>query len=280
MPAGYGENILIKINGIPLKVENFPDGTPRIKLFPALKFGDNPIFVTWLFDSMSELFTLQCIADYYKGKELILDMPYIPNARMDRVKNPEEVFTLKSFAKIINAMGFSNVSVKNAHSDVSAALIDNIRDTGLNSIENFLNSSFVKVDTIMFPDTGACKRYSELSIVKDNFDIVVGEKTRDWKTGQILSLEINGDPKNIEGKDILIIDDICSKGGTFKFSALKLKEMGANKIYLYVTHCENVIDIAALKEAGIEKVFTTKSIYREEKVTSNGFIEITDLEDH
>ena len=74
----------------------------------------------------------------------------------------------------------------------------------------------------------------------------------------------------IKDKDILIIDDICSKGGTFKYSAIELKKLGAKNIYLYISHCENVIDIDALKEAGITKVFTTNSIYR----GTNDFVEV------
>lgn len=261
---------MIKINGKELEVGRFPDGTPALRI--DIRNYEGKYIIEWLFDSMEELFTLQCIADHYKGYELILRMPYIPNARMDRVKNPDEVFTLKTFAKMLNAMNFKQVIVDNAHSDVSAALIDNIRDDGLENIASFLikNSQLSNVKTIMFPDAGACKRYSSLDMIKENYAIVVGEKTRDWRTGNILGLEIKGDPADIEGKDILIIDDICSKGGTFKYSAIELKKRGAGKIYLYITHCENVIDIQSLKDAGIEKVFTTDSIYR----GNDDFIEV------
>ena len=51
---------------------------------------------------------------------------------------------------------------------------------------------------------------------------------------------------------------------------IELKKLGAKNIYLYISHCENVIDIDALKEAGITKVFTTNSIYR----GTNDFVEV------
>ncbi|MCL2863881.1 MAG: hypothetical protein FWE54_07415, partial [Methanimicrococcus sp.] len=45
-------------------------------------------------------------------------------------------------------------------------------------------------------------------------------------------------------------------------SARKLKELGANKIYLYVTHCEDSILSGELINSGLlEKIYTTKSIY-------------------
>ena len=61
---------------------------------------------------------------------------------------------------------------------------------------------------------------------------------------------------------MLIIDDICSKGGTFYHSAKKLKELGAKNIYLYISHCENTILQGDLLTSGlIERVFTTDSIF-------------------
>ena len=67
---------------------------------------------------------------------------------------------------------------------------------------------------------------------------------------------------NIEGKNILIVDDICSKGGTFYFSAKKLKELGAKNIYLHITHCENTIFDGELLTSGlIKRIFTTDSIF-------------------
>ena len=102
------------------------------------------------------------------------------------------------------------------------------------------------------------KRYSGIV----DMPYVFGVKKRDWKTGEIEGLDIVGDPILIKGRDILIIDDICSRGGTFYHTALKLKEMGANKIFLYVTHCENtVLEGNLLKGDLIERMYTTESIF-------------------
>ena len=69
----------------------------------------------------------------------------------------------------------------------------------------------------------------------------------------------------IEGSRILIVDDICSKGGTFYHSAKKLKELGAKEVYLYISHCENSILQGEVLTSGlIERVFTTDSILTEE----------------
>ncbi len=66
----------------------------------------------------------------------------------------------------------------------------------------------------------------------------------------------------IRDRKILIVDDISSKGGTFYFSAKKLKELGAGEIYLYISHCENTILEGDVLTSGlIKRVFTTNSIF-------------------
>ena len=111
---------------------------------------------------------------------------------------------------------------------------------------------------MFYPDEGAMKRYSSM------FDCpyAFGIKKRDWATGQIQGLEVSGQKELVEGSTILIVDDICSKGGTFYHSAKALKELGAGKIYLYISHCENTIfEGEILKDDLIERVFTTNSIF-------------------
>ena len=69
---------------------------------------------------------------------------------------------------------------------------------------------------------------------------------------------------------VLIVDDICSRGGTFYHSAKALKNLGAGEIYLYVSHCENsILEGDLLTSNLVEKVFTTNSIFtkQHEKIT-------------
>ena len=123
----------------------------------------------------------------------------------------------------------------------------------------------IKRDLVLFfPDEGAMKRYSNLA-TKYGFKCVFASKKRDWSTGEILGLELHGNEGCfLMGRHVLIIDDICSKGGTFYHSAKRLKELGAAEVYLYVSHCENSILQGEVLTSGlIERVFTTDSIFTE-----------------
>ena len=254
---------------IPWGQSMFPDHSLLIKLDPEKMFDNRgAIKVEWLYEGDSELFTLICVKRHidchFSSRDVVLDMPYIPHARMDRVKSDEDVFTLKYFAEIINSLHFSTVWVRDAHSNVSLALIDNVCDMGVRPyIRQAIELS--GANAMFYPDEGAMKRYSDQSELPYAF----GMKKRDWKTGKILGLDIIN-PENIVGKDVLIVDDICSRGGTFYHSAKALKAAGAKSVSLYVTHCEETIILGELAASDglVDHVYTTRSIFPEKLVKS------------
>ncbi len=252
---------MIKVNGNAVKLGNFPDGTFLIKENIEFK---KEVTITWKYENDAETLALIYIAKHIKahGTEKIhLDMPYIPNARQDRVKTNADIFTLKYFAEIINSLEFASVTVLDPHSSVSEALIDRIV---VKSSKEYVDKVIGKINNdklIMFyPDEGAMKRYSAMYQKPYAFGI----KKRDWSTGQIKGLDVSGSEELIQDSTILIVDDICSRGGTFYHSAVKLKELGADKIYLYISHCENtVLQGELLTGELIERVFTTDSLFTE-----------------
>lgn len=267
---------MIKVNGEIVKVDKFPDGTLLLKEdVKSLNYITAFAKIEWFFENNEELVTLIFLTKHLRThgvKDIFLFMPYIPNARQDRIKNSEDVFTLKYFTDIINYLNFDKVQVLDPHSSVSAALIDNIE---IRSPKNYIETAIFRAldrchfnwntlsdELLMFyPDEGAMKRYSDMIPLPYAFGI----KKRDWETGQIQGLDVAGSVDKIKDSTILIVDDICSKGGTFYHSAKKLKELGAKEIYLYVTHCENTILEGELLTSGlVEKVYITNSIFTKE----------------
>lgn len=252
----------------PIDIGSFPDGTMLIKYNPSLYvFPDDSATIIWKYENDREVLALIYLVKHLRRhcfRDIYLRMPYIPNARMDRVKNPEDVFTLKYFTEIINDLGFAEVDVLDPHSSVSEALLDNLF---VGSPKLYIEEAIVRMCgnatagrnfMLFYPDEGSMKRYSGVLNIIHAFGI----KKRDWKTGEILGLDVAGAVDEIAGRDILIVDDICSRGGTFLHSAKKLKELGAKDIYLYVSHCENtILEGDLLKGDLIKKVYTTDSIF-------------------
>lgn len=257
-----------------VNINKFPDGTPRINIdTESIEVGEydgrSYIKIDWFYRSNDELLYLLLIKKhldtYFSGVDYYLYMPYVPNARMDRVKNHDEVFTLKYFCEFINSLNFSAIYILDVHSDVSAALLNNcIRENPKDCIEMVIKQ-LPSNPVLYFPDAGAAKRYSDLF---PEVPYCYGEKKRDWKTGKILGLDVRNNGIDLAGKTILMIDDIISYGGSLYYSAKTLKDLGVGKIYAYATHTENsILDkekgtlIKLLEDGTVERLFTTDSLF-------------------
>lgn len=252
---------------------SFPDGTSSFRFEPKESSTANLVnqkvpmyYIEWKYDDDKECIQLWHLTHHIREANpaaiIWLIMPYVPNARMDRVKNGDEVFTLKWFAEFINALHFDAVFVCDPHSSVSTALINRVQvvdiKASIDSVLKDLNGEEQMDVLFCYPDEGAAKRYSGLC----GGDYVFCIKHRDWRTGKIERLELT-QPDKVAGRNVLIVDDICSRGGTFTYTAKALKESGAKEIFLYVTHCENTIFSGSVLTDGlIAHVFTTDSIYR------------------
>ena len=265
---------MIYVNGKLWKAHRFPDGTlaPKQEIWLSSEPEEN---IFWFYDSdleMSEIFFLKKYLDTRTNQPIYLHLHYIPNARMDRVEplDLDAWFTLRYFCDFINSLNFSGVSVLDAHSNVALALIDNVQSMNssvyIDDVLFELEQELGITPLIFYPDEGSYKRYSQLISLPCAF----GMKTHDWASGKILDFKIINE-ELVKGHDILIIDDICSKGGTFYHAAKALKAAGAKSVYLWVTHCEDTIhDGELLKDNGlIERVYTTNSILRKphDKIT-------------
>ena len=256
---------MIWVNGKEIAQEHFSAGELKIKLFGC---GKERMDIVWHYENDAELFTIMCIRDYYANHKAILYIPYLPHARMDRVKNPEDVFTLRTFARVINSMNFERVYVWDAHSNVGPALIDRCHDVNaLTWIQEAVTQlGYAKDDIcLFFPDEGAQKRYGTMF---PDYTQAFGIKKRNWETGKIEDYMVVGE-ENIKDKCVLIIDDICSYGNTFTHAAGALIMAGAKEVNLYVTHCEDAISKGNIfKDGRINKVFTTGSLVRSEETNS------------
>lgn len=256
---------MIWVNGKKIEQDHFSAGELKIKLFGC---GKERMDIVWHYENDAELFTIMCIRDYYASHKAILYIPYLPHARMDRVKNPEDVFTLRTFARVINSMNFERVYVWDAHSNVGPALIDRCHDVNaLTWIQEAIAQLGYAKDNIclFFPDEGAQKRYGTMF---PDYAQAFGIKKRNWETGKIEGYMVVGE-ENIKDKCVLIIDDICSYGNTFTHAAGALITAGAKEVNLYVTHCEDAISKGNIfKDERINKVFTTGSLVRSEETNS------------
>lgn len=188
------------------------------------------------------------VRDYSSMRELApkLFVDYMPYSRMDRAQDGY-CFSLHVVAKQLNAMKWQSVQVVEPHSKKTLSLVGNSEPVWatakLTPTVLELLAFDPALDYVVLPDTGARERYEELMpTVLDGYNLVVLRKTRDFGSGKITGLEV--DHRVLRGtlttppRKALIIDDLCSRGGTFVAAASLLRQLGASDVSLLVTHME------------------------------------------
>ena len=96
--------IIYQLNGYVVVQNRFPDGTLALNEINGDLLSDNfANWIDWMYDGDEEMFTIMSLVDIIRRNSqgrIYLKMPYLPNARMDRIKTDTENFALKVFAKI------------------------------------------------------------------------------------------------------------------------------------------------------------------------------------
>ena len=266
---------MIFVNRQKVGFEQFPNGETHItketlKSLNTVLIAQESIEIVLYYENDRDLINLIFLKDYLDENfycEVYFTIPYLPYSRMDRTEG-QTIFTLKSICKLINNMKFKRVLIHEPHSDVGVALLDrvDVRNVSSALAKNMLMDSYGKLDIptyLVYPDAGAEKRYSK-QIKYDK--VLTCSKERDFTTGYINKLDINGSIPN-EPFRAIIVDDLCSRGGTFMMTAQKLKEIGAEEIVLVITHCEKtILEGDIFKTDLIDKVVTTNSIIQNEDI--------------
>ena len=141
---------MIKVGNQIINFDKFPDGTCKVNIDCSILEPYAPI--TWLYDSDDEWIKVWFLTQHcrdHEGYRRALSVPYLPNSRQDRAINDDDVFTLKYFSQMINALHFDRVETFDVHSDVSSALINHIHvispvpvvEKVLNKISNISSST-------------------------------------------------------------------------------------------------------------------------------------------
>ena len=246
----------------------FPDGQPHVKIDMATVTPldrKQPLKIITRLNTPADLLQLLFVKntlDYLEFEHQELYISYLLAARMDRVMLEGEPFSLKVVAQLINQANFKKVKIFDPHSEVSTALID--RSYAIHNhqfVGDALAAYFKKNEQHHFclvsPDAGALKKIHKLAQALKIENVVECMKERDLKTGALTSFKTT--TESLDGLTCFIVDDICDGGGTFAGTAKMLKEKGAQKVVLVVSHG---IFSKGISIPEIDDIYTTDS-YRE-----------------
>lgn len=257
--------IRLKVNGdvIDFTTSVFPDGTSQVwKLSRDVKDATY-VKIDFVWENKeSEVLQLLQLIDLVRqsGNEpyINLNMPYLPYARQDKDVSSETTFALHSFANLLNSKKIDQITSFDIHSKVAKKLIKNLHNIKPDEFHLKSYNRF-KADEIFYPDAGAASRYS-LGI---NHIQLFGEKVRNQLTGVIDRYRlVNKNSFDLNGKRILIVDDLCDGGATFIMAVKALQEFNPSCIGLCVSHGVFSKGLEEMKAAGISEFYYTNSLVK------------------
>lgn len=210
-------------------ITKFPAGEPHIEYRGTSESNDSAILVEFCRD-FNDLGILVTAADILKRlyiKDITWFVPYFPFARHDRRRYDVDGLELKVAMEMVKDL---DILIADPHSDVVGQLRHIPQSQAVKVLD--MKYKFLKDKTVVIPDYGATKK-AHTWLSKDQ-DVVQGAKVRDPANGNLSGFSV--DRENFQGKDCVIVDDICDGGGTFIGLAKELKVRNAGSLSLVVTH--------------------------------------------
>jgi ribose-phosphate pyrophosphokinase len=217
------------------KTQMFSDGEFQPVFQESIR-GDYVFLVQSTFapsDNLMELLMMIDAAKRASAGYITAVIPYYGFARQDRKDKPRVSIASKLVANLLTSAGADRVMTMDLH----APQIQGFFDIPVDHLDSsaifipYIENMKLKNLTFASPDVGSTNRVREVASYF-NAEMVICDKHRK-RANEIASMTVIGD---VEGKDIILIDDICDTAGTLTKSAAMLKERGALSVTAFCTH--------------------------------------------
>jgi ribose-phosphate pyrophosphokinase len=173
-------------------------------------------------------------------QEIIDVFPFMPYLRQDRKDRPRVPISARALARVIQLDGDRVITI-----DAHNRAIDGMYDIPFENLipyptfARYLKSNQEELEILdglenlilASPDKGGAERVDECAEKLDVYETIIGDKKRK-RAGEIDRLRIT---EKVEGKNVMIIDDMIDKGGTGQRAKEEFKELGAKKVFIFVT---------------------------------------------
>lgn len=255
--AKLSERVASKIDEeiIDVEYKSFPDS----EIYTRLKGDVNGedcclIQTTYPNENLLALFFIQDALIRGGAKSITTVVPYYSYSRQDQIFEKGEVLSSEVIAKIIeiNADKFYSVDLH------SSLILDHFDIPSYNlsaMMELADHSQIYDPDLLLSPDEGGIER---IKLAAEEVDLGWDYLEKHRLDGE--TVEIKPKNMNVEGKTIVILDDIISTGGTMREAAKQLYAQGADEVHAGCTHGLFIDDSLKRLESVCESVFCTDTI--------------------
>ncbi|MDD2994776.1 MAG: ribose-phosphate pyrophosphokinase [Paludibacter sp.] len=243
-----------------MKIEHFSDGEFSVSYEESIR-GQYVYLVQSTFPNSDNLMELLLMIDAAKrasAYKVIAVIPYFGWARQDRKDKPRVSIAAKLIADMLSVAGVDRVITMDLHADQIQGFFNVPVDHlyGSTIFVPFIKSLSIENLVIASPDVGGSKRAGSYS-KHLGVPMVLCHKTRE-KANVVGQMTIIGD---VEGKDVIITDDMVDTAGTLCMAADLMMKNGAKSVRAIVTH--GVMSGAATQrvmESALSEIVFTDSI--------------------
>ena len=264
----------LKAKYVDVDTRTFPDGESKITFRHNLK--KSVVLVvqsTYPPVDTNLLQILSIISEVKKiSSKIYAIMPYMGYARQDRQFLHGEIATMSVVAKMLQAAGAKKAITVDIHSKTALRhfKIPTENVSAIPELAKYLKKLKLKNPIVVSPDTGGSLRAKKFAdILKSDF--ITLKKSRNRKTGKV---SIQSTKADVKGKDLIIVDDIVSTGGSIVKATQFLKKQKCKRVFVVCTHGLLVGDAEKnIKKAGVTQIISTNTIPRSiSKVDVSGVI--------
>ena len=256
-----------------VRYQQFSDGEMSPFIMESVR-GHDVFIVQSTFapaDNFMELLLMIDAAKRASAENVNVIIPYFGYARQDRKDKPRVSIAAKLIANLLSAAGASRLMTFDLHADQIQGFFDIPVDhlDGNYIFVPYLKS--IELDDIMFasPDVGGIKRARSFAKFFDA-ELAVCDKYRK-EANKVESMRLIGE---VEGKDVVLVDDLVDTAGTICKAASLLKEKGAKSVRAVCTHpvlsgnAYETIDNSMLEEIVVTDTIPLKQKSKKIKVLS------------
>jgi len=252
----------------------YPDGG----VYAVVTDFSNPV-ITERINTYEDLFFIKSIkeaCDYNDIDNVELNIPCMFQQQHDRRFNKNESFELQIVADFINSCGFKKVRVFHPHSDATQIALKKCHPVDnskyITEVLNQLNLS--EKPLLLSTDGGSFKWINKMAdVINFTGEVYGASKSRDAVTHKLVQMI---DRQDFEGRDVIVVDDLCVFGGTFLGLSKMLRERNVGKLYLAISHVTVPNPNKAL-ETAYDRIFCTNSKYNQYDLNNLTIINIEDL---
>lgn len=214
-------------------------------------------------ENLMELLLMIDAAKRASARHITAVMPYFGWARQDRKDKPRVPIAAKLIAKMLEAAGATRIITMDLHADQIQGFFEKPVDHLFAStiFLPYLKSLNLPNLTIASPDMGGSKRAYAYSRALES-DVVICYKQR-AKANVVSHMELIG---NVEGKNVVLVDDMVDTAGTLTKAADLMMERGALSVRAICTHPILSGDAyKKLQNSKLEELIVTDSIPLQQK---------------